>query len=102
MLMMLLYLTTLTLYTVLIDAQLTIAVHHPDDFLRHIIQIADKFAVGNTITVAAFHALHIIAQHFGNFLRPQTHFLFLDFNCLLFEELVKNAADNQRKNKQDR
>ena len=102
MLMMLLYLTTLTLYPVLIYAQLTVAVHHPDYFLRHIIQIADKFAVGNTVTMAAFHALHIITQHFGNFLCPQAHFLFLDFNCLLLKELVKNAADNQCKNKQHR
>ena len=102
MLMMLLHLTALTLYPVLIDAQLTVTVHHPNDFLRYIIQIADKFAVGNTVTVTAFHTLHIITQHFGNFLRPQTHFLFLDFNRLLLEELVKNAADNQRKNKQHR
>ena len=102
MLMMLLHLTPLTLHPVLIYAQLTVAVHHPDYFLRHIIQIADKFAVGNTVTMAAFHPRHIITKHFGNLFRPQTHFLFLDFNRLLFEELVKNTADNQRKNKQHR
>ena len=102
MLMMLLHLTALTHHPILINAQLTVAVHHPNDFLRYIIQIADKFAVGNTIAVTAFHALHIITQHFGNLLRPQTHFLFLDFNRLLLEELVKNAADNQCKNKQHR
>ena len=100
--MMLLHLSALTLHPILIDAQLTVAVHHPDDFLRHIIQIADKFAVGNTVTMAAFHTLHIITQYFGNLFRPQTHFLFLDFNRLLLKELVKNTADNQRKYKQHR
>ena len=100
MLMMLLHLSALTLHPILIDAQLTVAVHHPDYFLRHIIQIADKFAVGNTVTMAAFHPRHIITKHFRNIFRPQTHFLFLDFNRLLLKELIKDTADNQRKYKQ--
>ena len=85
-----------------IQSQVALTVHNPDDFLRHIIQIGDKFAVGNAFTMALFHTAHIITKDNSDFFRTHAHLLLFDFHRMLLEELVEHTADNQSKDHEHR
>ena len=89
-------------HSFLIHGQITLAVNNPDKFLRHVIQISYKLAVGNACSMALLHTAHIIAEDISDFFCTHAHLLLFDIHRVLLEELVEHAADNQSKDNKHR